>query len=626
MPLVTLEKAALAYGHHALLDDADFILDAGERVGLIGRNGAGKSSLLKILSGSAMLDDGRLWHAPGLRISLVEQEPDFEADNTVFEAVSGGVGELSRVLLEYHEVSRELERHDDSALLDRLHDLQSKLEAGDGWSVESRIETVLSRLELPADARISSLSGGQRKRAALARALVSQPDILFLDEPTNHLDFASIEWLEEFIKTFPGSVFFITHDRRFLDNVSTRIVELDRGKLASFEGNFSNYQARKAELLEVEAVQAQKFDRLLAQEEVWIRKGVEARRTRNEGRVRRLERLRLERASRREAQGKVAFNLEEGVKSGKLVAELENVCKSFGSRKIIDDFSCRIMRGDKIGILGPNGCGKSTLLKLILGEIAPDSGRIRLGTKLEIAYFDQLREKLDQEASLADTISQGSDFIEINGERKHVVSYLGDFLFSPERARSPVKSLSGGERNRLLLARLFTRPVNVLVLDEPTNDLDIETLELLESLLLDYSGTLFLVSHDRAFLDNVVTQVVACEGEGKWREYIGGFEDWVRQKKPEPARQKPLQEKKTPQKSAQKKLGFNETRELEAIPGKIEALEQEQKALEAKLADPAFYRESPEMIGDARKRFDAVESEILAMLVRWEELEAKSNG
>ncbi|MBY0578621.1 MAG: ATP-binding cassette domain-containing protein [Burkholderiales bacterium] len=623
MALITLEKASLAFGHHSLLDSTDLVLEPGERVGLIGRNGAGKSSLFKILSGAAQLDDGKIWHAPGLKMAAVDQEPDFDAGNTVFEEVSRGLGDLSQVLVGYHAVSCEMETNHDPALLEKLYELQHRLEAEDGWSMQSRIETVASRLDLPLDARMSALSGGQRKRVALGRALVCQPDIIFLDEPTNHLDFSSIEWLEEFIVSFPGTVFFITHDRRFLDNVSTRIVELDRGKLASFEGNFSQYLVKKAEQLEVEAMQAQKFDKFLAQEEVWIRKGVEARRTRNEGRVRRLERLRVERVSRREALGKVTFNMEEGVKSGKLVAELDCVSKSFGGRKVIDGFSCRVMRGDKIGLLGPNGAGKSTLLKLILGELEPDSGTIRLGTKLEIAYFDQLREKLDLDASLVDTIGKGSDFIEINGEKKHVISYLGDFLFSPERARSPVRSLSGGERNRLLLARLFTRPVNVLVLDEPTNDLDIETLELLESLLLDYSGTLFLVSHDRAFLDNVVTQIIAFEGNGKWCEYVGGYDDWVRQKTA--VKTRPVEERKPAAQSKPKKsgLGFNETKELQALPEKIEKLEIEQKALGTKLGDPDLYKESPEKIRACQARFDAIDSEIAAALARWEELEAK---
>ncbi|MHB1301056.1 MAG: ATP-binding cassette domain-containing protein [Burkholderiales bacterium] len=625
MPLITLEKASLAFGHYALLDAAELVLEPGERVGLIGRNGAGKSTLFKVLSKSMQLDDGRIWHAPGLKMTVVDQEPAFDSESSVFEEVAKGLGEVRQTLIDYHALSHQLAsgEGDTDLLLEKLHEVQTKLEAAEGWIVQSRVETAIRRLDLPEDARLSSLSGGQKKRVALARALVSQPDILFLDEPTNHLDFSSIEWLEEFITAFTGSVFFITHDRRFLDNVATRIVELDRGKLASFEGNFSKYQVKKAEMLEVEEIHGQKFDKILAQEEVWIRKGIQARRTRNEGRVRRLEALRIERSKRREVLGKVSFNLEEGEKSGKLVAELEHVSKAFGNLRVVDDFSCRIMRGDKIGLLGPNGAGKSTLLKLILGEIGPDSGSIRLGTKLEIAYFDQLREKLDMDASLADTISQGSDFIEINGEKKHVISYLGDFLFSPERARSPVKSLSGGERNRLLLARLFTRPVNVLVLDEPTNDLDIETLELLESLLLDYSGTLFLVSHDRAFLDNVVTQVIASEGEGKWREYVGGYEDWVRQKRA--VRPKPAAEKnpKNPQSgNKQKKPGFNEIRELESIPGKVEKLEAEQKALEARLSDPDLYSESPEKITALQKRFDEIESEILDLLSRWEELEA----
>jgi ATP-binding cassette subfamily F protein uup len=620
MPIITLDKGSLAYGHHALLDQADLVLEDGERVGLIGRNGAGKSSLIRVLAGMAALDDGKVWHAPGLKIAFVEQEPEFDPEHTVFEAVSDGLGELSRILLEYHAVSNELSKSEDPKLLDELHILQSKLEAGDGWNVESRIEAVSSRLGLPLDAKLASLSGGQRKRVALGRALVCQPDILFMDEPTNHLDLSSIAWLEEFILSYQGSVFFITHDRRFLDNVATRIVELDRGKLASFEGNFSYYQEKKAAMLEAEAAKAQKFDKLLAQEEVWIRKGVEARRTRNEGRVRRLERLRVEREKRRESLGRVSFNLEDGMKSGKLVAELEDVSKSYDGKKIIDGFSCRIMRGDRIGILGPNGAGKSTLLKLILGEIPPDSGSVKLGTKLEIAYFDQLREKLDLEATLADVISQGSDFIEINGEKKHVISYLGDFLFSPERARSPVKSLSGGERNRLLLARLFTKPVNVLVLDEPTNDLDIETLEMLETLLLDYSGTLFLVSHDRAFLDNVVTQVIASEGNGKWQEYVGGYEDWVRQRQL-PVMEKPAPIRKAPAAAKQKKLGYKETRELDEIPARIEKLEHEQKQLEEQLSDPDFYKNSPEKIKAIQGRFDAIEAELLEALSRWEELE-----
>jgi ATP-binding cassette subfamily F protein uup len=533
MPFITLDKASLAFGHVALLDHADFQLDEGERVGLIGRNGGGKSSMMRVLAAQGNLDDGLVWRQPTARICYVSQEPVLDPDDTVFDAVAKGLGKLQKLLHDYHHVSHQLSEPDADfdKLLEEMQHLQTQLEAQDGWQVEARIETAITKLDLDPDKRVGDMSGGQRKRVALAQALVAEPDVLILDEPTNHLDFASIEWLEGLLNNFNGAVLFVTHDRRFLDNVATRIVELDRGKLASFPGNFSAYQAIKERMLSDEAVVNAKFDKVLAQEEVWIRQGVKARRTRNEGRVLRLEQLRRDHAARREKVGKVEMAVDTGERSGKLVAELEHVSKAYGDHKIIEDFSCRIQRGDKIGLLGPNGCGKSTLLKIILGQLQPDSGQVKLGTKISVAYFDQLREQLDDEATLADTISQGSDFVEIAGQKKHVISYLGDFLFAPERARSPVKSCSGGERNRLLLARLFTQPANVLVLDEPTNDLDIETLELLEELLAQYDGTLFLVSHDRAFLDNVVTQVIAFEGDGKLIEYVGGYEDWVRVKK-----------------------------------------------------------------------------------------------
>jgi len=630
MPLITLEKVSLAYGHVPLLDAADLLLDSGECVGLIGRNGAGKSSLLKIIAGEAQPDDGRVWRAPNLKLGYVPQEPALDPAHTVFEAVSQGLGNLRQLLLDYHAVSHDigLPGADTATLLERMMDLQHDLEAQDGWRVQGRVEAVMTRLALPEDKKIAELSGGWKKRVALARALVAEPDVLVLDEPTNHLDFAAIEWLENMLKDFAGSVLFITHDRRFLDNIATRIVELDRGLLASFPGNFSTYQARKAEMLAAEAVLNEKFDKVLAQEEVWIRKGIQARRTRNEGRVRRLEQLRRERAARRNQAGTVSLNVDTGDRSGKLVAELENVNKSYGGVPIVRDFSARIQRGDKIGLLGPNGAGKTTLLRLILGEIEADSGTVKQGTKLSVAYFDQLREQLDEEATLADIISQGSDFIDIGGEKKHVISYLGDFLFPPQRARAPVKSLSGGERNRLLLARLFTRPANVLVLDEPTNDLDIETLELLEELLLDYNGTLFLVSHDRAFLDNVVTSVIAAEGDGKWREYAGGYQDWVRcraaaseaEKKPaEPAKPKPASEKP----AAKVKLSFKEIRELEALPAQIEALEKEQGEIGEKLADGNLYRSAPEEAKRLQARHAEIDDSLLASMTRWEELEAK---
>ncbi|WP_025041803.1 ATP-binding cassette domain-containing protein [Nitrosospira briensis] len=635
MPLLTLERACLAFGHHTLLDQVDLQLDTGERIGLIGRNGGGKSSLLRIIAGEIKPDDGRIWRTPGLKLAYVPQEPELDPALTVFEEVSKGLGKVSQVLLHYHEASHLLSdgTGDTEALLSRLQDLQAEVEAQDGWRIQARVETAIDKLDLPPDALVGQLSGGQKKRVALARALVVSPDVLLLDEPTNHLDFSSIEWLEGLLKDFAGSVLFITHDRRFLNNVATRIVELDRGKLASFPGDFAEYQRKKLEMLEVEAVHNQKFDKVLAQEEVWIRKGIQARRTRNEGRVRRLEALRIERADRREKMGTVNLNVDEGAKSGRMVAELEHVSKRYGDKTIIDNFSCRIMRGDRVGLLGPNGAGKSTLLKLILGELPPDSGDIRLGTKLEVAYFDQLREQLDEEATLIDTISQGSDFIDIGETRKHVISYLEDFLFAPQRARSPVKSLSGGERNRLLLARLFTRPANVLVLDEPTNDLDIETLELLEALLQNYSGTLFLVSHDREFLDNVVTQVIAFEGNGILREYVGGYEDWVRARGYRKAAEKeqaaksqqtaPLKAREVRESPTRIKLDYKEVRELDELPQKIELLEREQAAITRQLGAADFYLNQPEKARALHERFVGIEEELMSCLARWEELDAK---
>jgi ATP-binding cassette subfamily F protein uup len=634
MPFITLDKACLAFGHVALLDHADFQLDEGERVGLIGRNGGGKSSMLRVLASQANLDDGLVWRAPTARICFVSQEPVLDADDTVFDAVAKGMGALQQLLHDYHRVSHQLSEPDADydKLLEQMQHLQTELESQDGWKVEARIETAISKLDLDPDKRIGEMSGGQRKRVALAQALVAEPDVLILDEPTNHLDFASIEWLEGLLNNFNGAVLFVTHDRRFLDNVATRIVELDRGKLASFPGNFSAYQAIKERMLADEAVVNAKFDKVLAQEEVWIRQGIKARRTRNEGRVLRLEQLRRERAARREKLGKVEMSVDTGERSGKLVAELTNVGKSYGGRKIIDDFSCRIQRGDKIGLLGPNGCGKSTLLKIILGELQPDSGQVKLGTKISVAYFDQLRAQLDDDATLADTISQGSDFVEIAGQKKHVISYLGDFLFPPERARSPVKSCSGGERNRLLLARLFTQPANVLVLDEPTNDLDIETLELLEELLAQYDGTLFLVSHDRAFLDNVVTQVIAFEGDGKLIEYVGGYEDWVRVKKyqatvamAKPVVATPPRPQAAPpgKAGAAGKLSFKEARELEELPKRIEVLEHEQGDIAAHLADGTIYRDDVQRARNLQARNDEIEADLLAAMARWEELEKR---
>jgi ATP-binding cassette subfamily F protein uup len=636
MAVISLTNAQLAFGHAALLDHAEFSLEAGERVGLIGRNGTGKSSLLKIIAGTSKLDDGLLVMQQGLKIAYVEQEPQFVPESTVFDAVATGMGETQRLLDEYNELTARLGGHEDDALMDRLHAVQAKLDATDAWNLGNRVETILARLNLDKDAVIGTLSGGTQKRVALARALVGAPDVLLLDEPTNHLDFNSIIWLEALLREFKGSILFITHDRSFLDNVATRIVELDRGRLLSFPGNFSTYQARKAELLEIEAIENAKFDKFLAQEEVWIRKGVEARRTRNEGRVRRLEELRLKRSARREQQGQVRLDVSEGERSGKIVAELTGVHKRYGDKAIVRDFSATILRGDKVGLIGPNGAGKTTMLKLILGEETPDTGTVKQGARLQVAYFDQMRAQLNEEASLADTISPGSDWVEINGQRKHVMSYLGDFLFAPERARSPVKSLSGGERNRLLLARLFARPANVLVLDEPTNDLDIDTLELLEELLEDYSGTVFLVSHDRMFLDNVVTQVIVAEGGGQWREYVGGYTDWERvratsqpnaQSKPAAKQEgKPVEKPAAPAAQKSKKLSYKEQRELETLPALIADLEAEQKTISEQLADPDLYRTRPDDVQKLNARFAEIDELLMESLEKWEAIEAKAKG
>ncbi|MYM26317.1 ATP-binding cassette domain-containing protein [Duganella sp. FT135W] len=633
MAVISLSSAQLAFGHVALLDHAEFSLETGERVGLIGRNGTGKSSLLKIISGRFKLDDGLLVMQQNLNIVYVEQEPVFEPDMTVHDAVASGLGELPALLKEYETLTGQFGQGDDDALMARMHDIQVKLDAADGWNVSNKVETVLGKLNLPGDLQMKALSGGMQKRVALARALVSAPDVLLLDEPTNHLDFTSIQWLEGLLRDFKGSVLFITHDRSFLDNVATRIIELDRGRLLSFPGNFTTYQSRKAELLENEEVENAKFDKVLAQEEIWIRKGVKARRVRDEGRVRRLEALRLQRTARREQQGQVKLEVTVGERSGKIVAELENISKTYGARAIVSNFTGTILRGDKVGLIGANGAGKTTLLKMILGELAPDSGVAKLGTKLEVAYFDQMRTQLNEEASLVDTISPGSDWVEINGQRKHSMSYLNDFLFSPERARSPVKSLSGGERNRLLLARLFAKPANCLVLDEPTNDLDIETLELLEELLEDYSGTVFLVSHDRTFLDNVVTQVIVAEGEGQWREFVGGYSDWerVRDTVLTPAKAaKPSVAKTEPAPvvaaAKSKKLSFKEQRELEELPKLIAQLEDEQSALAIELAAPDIYRQNPAEAKRMTARIEAIESELLAALEKWEQIEARSKA
>jgi ATP-binding cassette subfamily F protein uup len=618
MALITLLDAQLAYGDAALLDHADFALEAHERVGLIGRNGAGKSSLLKILAGLEHADDGTLQLQQGITVAYVPQEPSFEAGSTVFEEVKRALADVLALVDDYTHG-----RGDHDAL-------QRAIEARDGWHWEQRVAETLQRLHLDPDARMGELSGGNRKRVALAQALVRRPDVLLLDEPTNHLDLDSIQWLEDLLQAFRGSVVTITHDRAFLDRVATRIVELDRGRLRSYPGNFTRYQQQKEDQLAQEAVVNAKADKLLAQEEVWVRKGVEARRTRSQSRIGRLEGLRRARAARREALGRVNLDVATGLPSGKIVAELAHVTKSFGPKTVVRDFSATILRGDKVGLMGPNGAGKTTLLKLILGELAPDQGKVRQGTNLQVAYFDQMREALDPDASLEDFISPGSEWIEIGRQRKHVKSYLGDFLFSPGRSASPVRSLSGGERNRLLLARLFARPANVLVLDEPTNDLDIDTLELLEDLLQNYEGTVFLVSHDRSFLDNVVTSTIVFEGDGRWREYEGGVEDWLAQSRraaalaptPAPAASPPKGD--TRKASARRKLSYKEQRELDGLPALIDELEHEQRSIQAELADGSLFVREPERAAGLAERSAQIEEELLAALERWEALGSTS--
>jgi ATP-binding cassette subfamily F protein uup len=649
MSLITLADAHLAWGHHPLLDGAELSIEPGEHIGLVGRNGTGKSSLLKVLAGEIRLDDGRLTLQSGVRVATVPQEPVFASGATVFEAVAEGLGEHARALARFEALTEAIaadssgEPAAHERLLRDLAEQQVELERSGAWQLRVRVEQVIDRLGLAATARVETLSGGLRKRVAIARALVIEPDLLLLDEPTNHLDLEAIGWLESLIRAWRGAVIVITHDRRFLDEVAQRIIELDRGVLRSYPGSYRQYRERKESELAAEQLADARFDKFLAQEEVWIRKGVEARRTRNEGRVRRLEALRVARAQRRERAGSVQMNVATGDRSGRVVAELHGVSKAFDGRVVVRDLSLRILRGDRVGLIGPNGAGKTTLLRLILGTLAPDSGQVRRGTQLEIAYFDQMRAQLDEEATLADTISPGSEWIEIGGKRTHVMSYLSDFLFDPQRARSPVRTLSGGERNRLLLARLFARPANVLVLDEPTNDLDIDTLELLEELLGNYEGTLFLVSHDRAFLDNVVTQTLVAEGDGHWREYAGGYQDWLDARaraeaaggagRAEPARSESSRGAPAAQTAASReprparaRLGYREQQELATLPARIAALEAEQQAIADELAAGEVFSRDPARAASIGARHTLIEEELMECLSRWEALEQRQQG
>ena len=624
MPLIRLKNVSIAYGTHALLNNAEFQLDPGEKVGLLGRNGEGKSTLMKIIAGNVNADNGEVWREPTLKLAWLEQMPDLDEKATIYDAVASGLGELGDWISQYHHLLETMDGGEES--LKQLGVLQHKLETHNGWHFQQRVESTLSKLNLPADVQISSLSGGWKRRVALAQALVIEPEVLLLDEPTNHLDFESIAWLEEQVLAFQGAVLFVTHDRAFLQKLATRIVDLDRGNLVSWPGNYQDYLRRKAAALEDEANQNAEFDKKLAKEEVWVRQGIKARRTRNEGRVRALKRLRTERAERRNLQGTTKLNLNKGDASGKKVIEAIDVSFSYEDKTIVKNFSTLIQRGDKIGLLGPNGAGKSTLLKLLLKQIEPSIGTVEQGTKIQLAYFDQLREQLDPEVTVADTIADGNEFIEINGAQKHVMSYLADFLFAPARARSPVKSLSGGERNRLLLARLFTKSANLIIMDEPTNDLDLETLEMLEEKLVDYKGTLLLVSHDRAFLDNVVTSVFVFEGEGAINEYIGGYAEWFalsEQRKKQQIDNKPVeQNKKHKPKSSSKKISFKQQKELEQLPGQIDSFELEQEKLTEKIGDANFYKQEQDIIKESLAMLKEVEQKLEQAYQRWDELEA----
>ena len=646
MPLLTLDHISHAYGHLPLLDDVSLQIQPGERLALIGRNGTGKSTLMQIVSGELPPDQGVVWRDTGVHVARLVQDVPLDTHDTVFDVVAQGLGDLAALVAAYHHASAEV-GHGNLDALDEMGRLQHELEERDGWTLEQRVETVLTRLNLPADAPVDTLSGGWRRRVLLARALVAAPDVLLLDEPTNHLDIEAIEWLETFLRDYSGAVLFITHDRAFLERLATRVLELDRGNLTSWPGDYQAFLQKKEEWLANESLANEKFDKRLAEEEVWLRRGVKARRTRDEGRVKRLMEMRAERAERRNVAGNVKMSLDQAESSGKLVFEADAIGKAFGDRVVVRDFSTRVMRGDRIGIIGPNGAGKTTLLRMLLGDILPDSGTIRHGANVQVAYYDQQREQLDPERTVVDTVGDGNDRITVAGRTRHVHGYLEDFLFAPDRARSPVKALSGGERNRLLLARLFTRPANVLVLDEPTNDLDLETLELLEAQLVDWPGTLLLVSHDRRFLDHVVTSTIAFEGDGVAVEYVGGYEDWLRQR-PAPGRggvfapTEAASRRSTPAAPAPtppltttasttgtaaspaaptRKATNKEKREREELPRRIEALETEQRLLSVAVAAPDFYRKPAAEITAAMARLEAVPVELLVAYARWDELD-----
>ncbi|KAF1689713.1 ATP-binding cassette domain-containing protein [Pseudoxanthomonas taiwanensis] len=621
MPLITLQNVDYSVGGPLLLEKAELSIESGERIALIGRNGAGKSTLMKLMAGELKPDDGEVRVQQGVRVTRLEQEVPHGAAGSVFDVVADGLGELGHWLAEFHRLS-----HADVFDGDAMGKVQARIDAADGWALDQRVSEPLTKLELDGDAEFGRLSGGMKRRVLLARALVAGPDVLLLDEPTNHLDIEAIDWLEGFLKEWSGSVVFVTHDRRFLRALATRIVEIDRGQVTSWPGDWANYERRREERLNAEAQENARFDKLLAQEEAWIRQGIKARRTRDEGRVRRLKAMRAERARRRELAGNVRMEAAQGEASGRKVIEARDLHFAYGDRVLVRGFSTTVLRGDRIGLVGPNGSGKTTLLKLLLGQLQPQSGEVKLGTNLQVAYFDQYRATLREDWNAMENVAEGRDFVEINGSRKHVLAYLQDFLFTPERARAPITRLSGGERNRLLLARLFAQPSNLLVMDEPTNDLDVETLELLEDLLADYNGTLLLVSHDRDFLDNVVTSTLVMEGEGRVGEYVGGYSDWER-RRPAPAARSASAPKPAAAvpaagaRPARRKLSYKDARELEQLPARIEALEAELAGLAAAMSDPAFHRQAPGVVASHGQRMAEVQAELDAAYARWAELE-----
>ncbi|MBV33998.1 MAG: ABC transporter ATP-binding protein [Rickettsiales bacterium] len=628
MSLVTLQQVEVGYGGPALLNKVDFAIEPGERICIIGRNGVGKSTLLKVVNREIIPDDGSLRFQEGVKVAKLTQEVPSDTKGTIFQVVSSGLGHVGELLLEF----RQLITNADEASMEKMARVQQKIEAEDGWAMDQRVQSVINRLGLDADIEFEALSGGMKRRVLLAQALVEQPDVLLLDEPTNHLDIESIEWLEGFLKAYKGSILFITHDRRFLKSLATRIVEIDRGQLTSWPGDYDNYLRRKEERLAAEEKQNSEFDKKLAQEEVWIRQGIKARRTRNEGRVRRLEAARKEHSERRKLIGNVDMKAQQAELSGKKVIEATDISMRYQGRQLIDNFSTLIMRGDKVGIIGPNGCGKSTLIKILLGNLSPDQGTVKLGTKLDIAYFDQHRAQLDETKSAMDNVSEGKDMMMINGKERHVISYMQDFLFTPERARAPITALSGGERNRLLLAKILAKPANLLILDEPTNDLDIETLELLEDMLENYTGTMLLVSHDRDFINNVVTSSIVFEGDGQVNEYVGGYDDWLRQRKAKEPKKSATQSsdkaKQTSEKTRRKtaKLSYKDQRELDQLPAKIAELEQKIEQVQNTMAEPDFYQQDHEKVASVSAELDSYESGLEQLFERWEELEAMKEG